>query len=68
MSAVQVQLQFFKTKEQCEIEHLFGEINKIGTSANSVRKGMYARLNDIKKRQDELDERLKIIEGNICKK
>ena len=68
MSAIHVQLQFLKTKEQCEIEHLFGEITKIGASATAVRKGMYARLNEIKKRQDELDERLKVIEENLCKK
>ncbi len=66
MSAVQVQLQFFKTKEQCEIEHLFGQISKIGTSSEKVRRGLYAKLGELKKRQDDIDERLKILEKNIC--
>lgn len=64
---VEVQLDFFKSEEQCEIDALHSAVASIKLSSDKVRKGTYARINEIGKRQDELELRLGIIERNICK-
>ena len=64
---VEIQLDFFKTDEQCEIEALGLAVASIKLSSDKVRKGTYARINEIAKRQEELELRMGIIEHNICK-
>jgi hypothetical protein len=63
---VPVQLDFFKTAEECEIDALRLEVAKIRESSDRVRKGAYARLNELGKECADLKMRLEIIERNIC--
>jgi len=55
-----MQLEFFKTEEEIEIE-------KIKKTLDKVRKGTYANINEMKRGVEELKNRLEIIEKNICK-
>lgn len=43
-------------------------VSSIKYSTDRVRKGMYAKHNELQKRCQELEERLKIIEKEICLK
>jgi len=65
MNAV-IQYDLFKEKptelEVCQIE-----IDRISKSSDKVRKGTYASINELKKRCVELEDRLMIIERNICR-
>ncbi|CAB4132401.1 hypothetical protein UFOVP256_31 [uncultured Caudovirales phage] len=62
-----IQLDFFKTKEECEIDHLRMIVDEIRVSADKVRRGMYAKLGDLTKENIDLKQRLEIIEKHICK-
>ena len=62
-----VQLDFFKTDEECEIDSLRLEVRNIGISTTKVRKSLFARNNEIEKLVRELSTRLEIIERNICR-
>ena len=55
-----IQLDFFKTDEDYELDALKITLDK-------VRKGTYARINSLNKECLDLKERLEIIEKNICK-
>ncbi len=59
-----LQLDFF---EDTEITHIKQEIEKVKQSSDRVRKGMYAKHGALEKKFQELDDRLGIIERNICK-
>lgn len=63
---IAVQYDFFQSREQSEIAALRKEMNKVKTSADNVRKALFARNNELQKKSLELEERLKIIERNIC--
>lgn len=62
-----VQLNFFETKEESEISAIWCEVNQIKESGNKVRKGMYARLNEVEKECKDIKSRLEIMESHICK-
>jgi hypothetical protein len=59
MSAL-IQLELFRTPEEIEVESLRKTLDK-------VRKGTYARLNELAKENADLKSRLEILEKNICK-
>lgn len=63
-----LQLDFFKTLEESEIERLVRIVDEVKTSTTKVRKGTYAEIGALKKRVLELEERLEILERNICLK
>ena len=62
-----VQLDFFKNAEESELEALRKEIEAVSSSSTKVRKGTYARLNELNKICLDLQNRLEIIERNICR-
>jgi hypothetical protein len=62
-----LQLDFFMTEDECELIALRKEIREIKETTNKVRKAMFARNGDLTKRQTDLEDRMKIIERNICK-
>ena len=62
-----IQLDFLKSIEESKFDYLEMEISKIKISTDRVRKGIYARHGEIAKRQLDLEERLSILERNICK-
>jgi hypothetical protein len=59
-----VQLDLF---EDDEVVLLRQEMQKIKESSEKVRRGMFARHNELAKLWIELDHRLSIIERFICK-
>jgi hypothetical protein len=64
----QIQLDFFKSDEECEIEQLKKTIDAVKTSADKVRKGTYARINELNKNYLNIEERLAFLEKYICEK
>ena len=63
---IAIQLDFLQTDEQSELEALKNELDFTYKRLESVRKGMYARLNEQSKDMEDLKNRLNIIEKNIC--
>lgn len=62
----EVQYDFFKEIEESEIEMLRKELAKVSASGHAVRRGLYATLNEQRKKIDELEERLTHIERGFC--
>ncbi len=65
---VAIQLDFFKTEEQCEIEALSKLVSEVKASNDRVRKKLFADNGRLNKEIMDLRERLEIIERNICRK
>ena len=64
-----IQLDFFKTDEECKIDLIQERTDSIQISLDKVRKGTYASIGEIRKKLDDVDQlrmRLEIIERNIC--
>ena len=59
-----IQLDLF---EDNEVILLRNEMQKVRESTDKVRKGLFARHNELSKLWVELDHRLNIIERCICK-
>lgn len=62
-----IQLEFFETEEECEIKAMNLKIQAIDNSTNKVRKSLFAKNGELTKKILELEDRLLIIERNICK-
>lgn len=62
------QLDFWKTEEESEIESLRKEIAAVKTSSDKVRRSLFARNGELAKIVIDLQERLMIIERNLCQK
>jgi len=58
-----IQLDFFLDDEAL----IRLEIEKVRESTEKVRRGMFARHNELAKHFVDLDERLRIIEKHICR-
>jgi len=69
MSALQIPIQFdlFKSKEESEIESLRKAVDAAVESSHKVRKKLFGENGKLVKRMNELEERLDILERNICK-
>jgi hypothetical protein len=65
MNAI-VQFDLFEEKPS-ELELLRKDIAAVGESATKVRKGTYAAIGELKTRVLSLEERLELLERNICK-
>jgi len=63
-----VQLEFFKTPEECFQEQLIERIDKMEVSQNKVRRAVFARDGKQDFRLDELEERVKILERFVCRR
>jgi hypothetical protein len=63
-----IQYDFFKSKEECEIEGLLKKMDELEISMGKVRRGLFAKHSELFKKMDELSERLAVIERNICRK
>lgn len=66
MNSVVVQYDFLKTKEESWKEEIEKNIISVKTSSDKVRRGMYAKLGDLQKKNMELEQRLSILEKYIC--
>lgn len=58
------QLDFFKDDEMCRLE---SELHKTQASLNRVRKGTYARLNELQKLYNELHEEHEYFKRALCR-
>lgn len=65
---LQIQYDLFKTKEECEIEAMEKKIVDLEKTLHKVRKGTFALIGELRKKNLDLNDRLKIIERNICLK
>lgn len=61
-----VQLDFFKSNEECELDSLRIQVLEIKKSSDKVRKSLFARNGELLKRISDQEERLAILERNIC--
>lgn len=60
-----IQLDFFKD-EKTDLEYIHEDILKTKKSCDNVRKSLFAKHSELQKKYDELNQRLEIIEKNIC--
>jgi len=64
--ALQIQYDFFKTPEEIEIELIRKTVLEFKESNDKVRKGLFARHNELAKMYVDMKNRLEIIERGIC--
>jgi hypothetical protein len=64
---IQIQYEFFEDKEEIRLRAIEEHGNKVGNSLDKVRKALWARNNELEKKQADLENRLQILEQNICK-
>ena len=67
MTQIPIQFDLFKTKEEVEIEQMREHCEKLSKSNEKVRKRLFAENNALNRSMMDLEERLAIIERNICK-
>lgn len=60
-----IQLDFFQ--EFTEIEVLQNQIRDMQKSHDKLRKALFARHGELSKKYIELNERMEVLEKNICK-
>lgn len=63
---IPIQLDLFKSDHESEIDTLRRNLHDVRVSGDRVRRGTYAEIGTLKKRVNELEERLMILERNIC--
>lgn len=61
-----IQLDFFKTQEQCEMDALRLKVATLETTLHKVRKGGYAGHNENRRDILELKEDVALIKRHIC--
>lgn len=59
------QLEFFSSSTS-EMDMLKDEVKHVKESSDKVRKSMFARHNELARKYTDLQDRLQIIERNIC--
>jgi uncharacterized protein Yka (UPF0111/DUF47 family) len=64
---IELQFDLFKSDEETKVDTLHKAVEDIKKSSDKVRKGTYARINELTKKCQELESRLAIMEKNICK-
>ena len=57
------QLSLLQDDDSCRLEY---KIEKNFQRQERLRKGTFARINELQKRCDELEKRLALLERNIC--
>lgn len=62
----ELQFDLFRPKPTIE-EMLKADIEAVRLSSDKVRKSLFARNNELQKRMLELENRMEILERNICK-
>lgn len=61
-----IQLDFFKTEEESRLEAIEARMDKVEASAGKVRRNLFAKNGELTKLVFEIQERLNILERNIC--
>lgn len=63
-----VQYDFFKSRDESEQDSIKEQLQKIQESCDKVRKGLFARHNELSKMYLEISARMDILERYVCKK
>ena len=63
---IPIQLDFFKTEEECENEEIRRIVIEIKESSNKVRRKLFSENGELKRKVLDLENRLQILERNIC--
>lgn len=63
---MQIQLDFFKSREESELDMMRLELAKVAKSSEKVRRGTYANINELKKLVLDMGSRMEVIERHIC--
>jgi len=66
-SVINCQYSFFETKEETENRALIDHIKELEASIGRIRRGQFAKLGEHNKRILELENKMDIIERNICR-
>jgi len=61
-----IQLDFWKSKEECEMDSLRLEMASVKASTDKIRRALFARNGELTKRMLELETRLEAIEKGLC--
>lgn len=61
------QLQFFDEEDKTELDYIREDMKCVKESGENVRRGIFARHNELARKYCELSERMQIIERNICR-
>lgn len=61
-----IQLDFFEEKDDLDL--IRDELKSVKESTDKVRRGMFARHNELAKMLMDISQRLEILERNICTK
>lgn len=61
------QLDLFETQEQSQLKAIEQTVLNVKVSCDKVRKKLFANNGELYKLLKDVDERLQIIERNICK-
>lgn len=61
-----VQFDFFKTKEESRIDAVEDGLEKTRISSDKVRRSIFAKVGALEKKLNDYEDRLAIIERNIC--
>jgi hypothetical protein len=61
-----IQMEFWKTPEQCEIDALRLELAAVRKSCDAVRRKLFAEQAPLKKDVLDMKNRLEILERGIC--
>ena len=64
---VAIQLEFFKTEHECEMDAIRADLQKVIKSNDKVRKSHHATKNSFGNELVEIKMRLEILERGICK-
>ena len=62
-----IQLDFFKTEHECEMDAIRNDLQKVIKSNDKVRKSHHATKNSFANELADLKTRLEILEKGICK-
>jgi hypothetical protein len=61
-----VQLDFFKTEDECQIDALRKGFADVKSSSDKVRKKLFAENGKLTKQILDLQERVEILERGVC--
>lgn len=62
-----VQYSLFETREESEHDAIIRKIDELDQSCHRIRKGIFAKHNELLKRNMDLERRMEILEKYICK-
>lgn len=63
---LQLQYDIFEESDESQLKAIEEKVAQVALSSDKVRKGLYAKTNELHKVIMDLEERLKIMERNIC--